>query len=129
MASIGTIITRIYASQARLPIQGATVAFTQGAAHERQTLLAVRVSDANGQTAPVRLTTPSQSQGTSPGGETPYALCNIWAEAPGYEYHVIQGIQVFPGTETIQEIELTPLPLTLPNHQNTDTAQITPQEL
>lgn len=123
MPSIGSIVTRIYTSQARLPIQGATVAFTQSAPDGRQTLLAARVSDANGQTSPVRLATPDPAEGVSPGGETPYTLCTIWTEAPGYEYSVLPGVQVFPDTVTVQDILLTPLSLSPQEQGPTDVPQ------
>ena len=47
MASIGTIVTRVYTSRAQLPVPGATVAVTQRAGGGRHTLLALRVTDEN----------------------------------------------------------------------------------
>ncbi|MBM6869749.1 spore cortex-lytic protein [Pseudoflavonifractor phocaeensis] len=130
MASIGTIAVRVFTSVARIPIQGATVAFTQGGFGGRQTLLAVRVTDQNGHTVPVRIATPDLAEGASPSGETPFATCNIWTEAPGYEYSVSTGVQIFPGVETVQDIALIPLPEhTQPNPDNTQFSYTTPQTL
>ena len=50
MASIGTIVTRVYTSRAQLPVPGATVAVTQRAGGGRHTPLALRVTDENGRT-------------------------------------------------------------------------------
>ena len=47
MASIGTIMLRIYTSRAQLPVPGATVAVTQKSGGGRHTLLAVRTTDEN----------------------------------------------------------------------------------
>ena len=130
MASIGTIAVRVFTSIARIPVQGATVAFTQGGTGGRQTLLAVRVTDQNGHTVPVRIATPDLAEGSQPGGATPYATCNIWIEAPGYEYSVSTGVQVFPGVETVQDIPLIPLPEnTVPAPENTQFNYTTPQTL
>ena len=48
MASIGTIMLRVYTSRAQLPVPGATVAVTQKSGGGRHTLLAVRTTDENG---------------------------------------------------------------------------------
>ena len=79
MASIGTIVTRVYTSRAQLPVPGATVAVTQRAGGGRHTL-ALRVTDENGRTAPIRVATPEPSASESPGTESPFAVCDIWVE-------------------------------------------------
>ena len=55
LASIGTIMLRVYTSRAQLPVPGATVAVTQKSGGGRHTLLAVRTTDENGRIAPVRV--------------------------------------------------------------------------
>ncbi|WP_243152158.1 spore cortex-lytic protein [Pseudoflavonifractor sp. 524-17] len=124
---MGSIVTYVYTSYARLPIQGATVAFTQNCADGRQTLLAVRVTDDSGKTAPVRLATPALSQSTSPGTQTPYALCNIWTEASGYECSIIGDVRVFPGIVSTQDIELVPVPLAAAEEEPCDDDAPQPQ--
>ncbi len=129
MESIGTIITRVYTSRAQIPIQGATVAVTRPGASGRHTLLAMRVSDQSGLTAPIPVETPPPQEGLSPGGPVPFASVDLWAHAEGFEAIRIQGIQVFPGTETYQALELVPLPEhALPGSRD-DQVQITPQNL
>ena len=86
------------------------MAFTQRGHEGRHTLLAVRVTDANGRTAPVQVSTPNASASESPGTTDPFAVCDIWAESPGYELLVVENVQIFPGTQTLQELELIPLP-------------------
>lgn len=129
MTANGTIITRVFTSQARLPLAGAMVAFTQDAPDGRRTLLALRMTDTSGMTAPVRISTPPVIDGTSPGGPTPFAVCDIWAEAPGYELSSIRDVQIFPGVETVQDIELIPLPQTRAQLQDTEVSFVTPQGL
>ena len=110
MAATGTILTRVFTSRAQIPVIGATVAFTQRGTEGRHALLALRVTDANGRTAPVRVGTPDPSASESPGTVEPFAVCDIWAESPGYELLVAENVQIFAGTQTLQELELIPLP-------------------
>ena len=130
MASSGTIIAHVFTSRAQLPVSGALVALLQPNSGGKPTLLALRVTDESGFTSPVRLPTPDLSQGTSPGGETPYALVTLWCEAPGYGYQVVEGIEVYPGVETVQDVELVPLsrPETI-GSTNGSTTVITPPTL
>ena len=109
LASSGTIITHVYTSRAQIPVSGALVALLQPNPGGKATLLALRVTDESGRTAPVRLATPDLSQGTSPGGSVPYTLIDLWCEAPGYGYQIVEGIEIYPGVETIQDVELVPL--------------------
>ena len=129
MDAFGTIFTQVYTSRARIPVAGATVAFTQRGTQGRHTLLAVRVTDNSGHTAPVEVSTPDAAASESPGTANPFAVCDIWAESPGYELLVVENVQIFPGTETIQELELIPLPeqtsALLPEHP----VNIPPQNL
>lgn len=110
MASTGTILTRVFTSRAQIPVAGATVAFTQRSNEGRHTLLALRVTDANGRTAPVQVGTPDAAASESPGTAAPFAVCDIWVESPGYELLVVENVQIFAGTQTLQELELIPLP-------------------
>lgn len=110
MAATGTILTRVSTSRAQIPVAGATVAFTQRGTEGRHALLALRVTDANGRTDPVRVSTPDASASESPGTPTPFSVCDIWVESPGYELLVVENVQIFPNTQTLQELELVPLP-------------------
>ena len=50
-------------------------------------------------------------------------------EAPGYEMLYLENMQVFPNTETLQEVELIPLPEQAPPASRGETVNVTPQEL
>ena len=129
MESSGTLITRVYTSRAQIPIQGATVAVTQKSAGSRHNLLATRVTDSSGKTSPIQVSTPGSGASQSPGAAAPFALVDLWAAAPGYEVLTVQDIQVFPGTETIQALELIPLPeMAVPGSRG-ENISTTPQNL
>ena len=54
--------------------------------------------------------TPAAAAGlTSNTGAVPYALCTAWAEYPGYYMLEVENVQIFPGVETVQNMELIPL--------------------
>ena len=128
MAATGTILTRVFTSRAQIPVAGATVAFTQRGTEGRHTLLALRV-DANGRTTPVQVETPDASASESPGTVTPFAVCDIWAETPGYELLVVENVQIFAGTQTLQELELIPLPEQSATLLPEDPVNVPPQNL
>lgn len=95
----------------------------------RHTLLALRVTDENGRTAPIRVATPEPSASESPGTESPFAVCDIWVEVPGYEMLLVENVQVFPNTETLQELELIPLPEQTSSSTRGEIVDIPPQDL
>ena len=129
ISSYGSILVQVYTSKAQIPVAGATVAFTAGGDGIRRRLLAVRVTDQSGRTAPLELSTPAASMGMAPGGQVPFALVDIWVRAQGYELFRAQGVQIFPGTRTVQEAMLLPLPEYAPPGTQSETVQTTPQNL
>ncbi len=129
MESTGTLVTRVFTSRAQIPIPGATVAVTQKGADGRHVLLAVRVSDESGLTAPVTIPTPAPGEGLSPGGPVPYALCDLWVESPGFELLRAEDVQIFPNTETFQALALIPLPEQSPLQSRAEVVQNSPQDL
>ena len=129
MSQIGTLMLRVYTSRAQLPVPGVTVAVTRKAAGGRHDLLAVRITDENGRIAPVEVDTPDQAASASPGTPSPFSVCDVWVEAQGYELLFLENVQLFPGTETLQEAELIPLPEQAPLSARVESVNVTPQEL
>ena len=129
MSQIGTLMLRVYTSRAQLPVPGATVAVTRKAAGGRHDLLAVRITDENGRIAPVEVDTPDQAASASPGTPSPFSVCDVWVEAQGYELLFLENVQLFPGTETLQEAELIPLLEQAPLSARVESVNVTPQEL
>jgi hypothetical protein len=111
MDRIGRVRVRVYTAQAELPLEDATVIVTQDSGTGKYELLSVQVTDSSGLTRPVEVATPGMAASTSPeqGGVEGFVQCGIWAEHPGYEMLRVDGVQVFPGVETIQDMELLPL--------------------
>ena len=112
MEGTGRLIVRVFTSRAQLPLEGATVVVTGRGEGEKQKLLSVQVTDSSGRIAPVDIPSPALWESTAPrqeGASAPYALCSVWAEAPGYAMLQVDGVQIFPGVETVQNMALLPL--------------------
>lgn len=111
MSSQGTILARVYTSGAQLPLSGVPVSFAQVLPDGRRQLLAQLFTNASGLTPSLSIETPDRSESLHPGGALqPYALVDIRAEAPGYKPVEASAVQVFPGVETVQLLQLIPLP-------------------
>lgn len=118
MSSQGTVIARVYTSDALLPLPNVPVTFTQIQPDGSRKLLAIRLTNSSGMTAPLPVDTPDASESLSPGlMQKPYATVDISVEYPGYGGILAEGVQIFPGVETIQALQLLPLP-NLPGEQD-----------
>lgn len=129
MEAYGTILVQVFTSRAQIPVQGATVAFTQPGEEGRHTLLAVRLTDQSGKTAPLQLPTPGLEAGLHPDSGVPFTLVDLWVHASGYELFRAEDVQIFPDTQTVQEVMLIPLPEFAPSNTVSETVHITPQNL
>ena len=111
LASQGTVIARVYTSDAYLPLSGVPVSFTLVLADGSTQPLAVIRTDSSGLTAPLQVSTPDVSDSLTPGASLrPYATVDISANVPGYRPIAIRGVQIFPGVETVQGLQMLPTP-------------------
>ena len=78
----------------------------------KQNLVSVQITDRSGLIRPVAIKTPLSGESTSPDGVNgglPFTLVSVWVEHPGFAMLQMDGIQVFPKIETVQDVELVPL--------------------
>ena len=131
MDDIGTLIIRVYTSRAQIPISGATVVGTHEGKGGRRELLSLQVTDSSGAILPLQISTPLLGESTAPhtDGPVPFAICSVWAEHPGYAMLQVDGVQIFPGVETTQDMELIPLAEGQSSLQVRDQREITAQSL
>lgn len=106
LPSEGTLICSVYTSGARIPIEEALVTVTR----DRQ-LLALRLTDDSGRTAPVRISTPPPADSTAPDMPQGWVSVDVAVDHPGYTRARAEQVQIFPGTRTVQNFALIPLPL------------------
>ena len=109
----GTLMTRVFTSRSQLPVEDAAVSILQHEPGGRQRLINIQ--------------TPDAQNSQSPGQETPFSLCDIWVECPGYQLLLIQNVQIFPGIASIQDLPLIPLAET--GGRPASKVDISPQDL
>lgn len=80
-------------------------------------------TDDSGQTSPITLETPPIDYSLEPGMPKPYSTYNATITADGFEEEIINGIQVYSNTTSIQEVNLIPLEAT---SQETEVINIPP---
>lgn len=114
MQATGTLSVRVFTSQAQIPLEGATVVVAAPGEEGKWKLLSIQNTDSSGKIRTIVIDAPALGESTSPGGlpgpGAPFAQCNVWAEQPGYAMLQVENVQIFPGVETVQDMELIPLP-------------------
>ena len=133
MQATGTLSVRVYTSQAQIPLEGATVGVAAPGEEGKWKLLSIQCTDSSGKINTIQIDTPVPAESTSPNGlpgdGAPCALCSVWAEQPGYAMLQVENVQVFPDVETVQNMELIPLPQGLCSLQQRDERDIPVQNL
>ena len=133
MQATGTLSVRVYTSQAQIPLEGATVVVTEPGTEGKWKLLSIQSTDSSGKIKTLTIDAPALGESTSPGGlpgdGAPFTLCDVWAELPGYAMLQMENVQIFPGVETVQDMELIPLPQGLCSLQQRDVWDIPAQSL
>lgn len=107
MSAIGYIQVHAYTSKGRIPLQDVAVTITDTTGKAT----AMRLTNRSGiLDAPVEVAVPDVSAGQTPDtGITPFTQLNLYARLENYETIEIENLQVFPGTITIQNLEMIPL--------------------
>lgn len=122
----GTLHFHVYASNAYLPIEDATVVVRSETVPPK--LLALQLTDKSGETAPVVITTPNRSESQAPGnGSQPWTNVTVLVEHPRFERVTLKGVQVFPGVSSIQNIQMIPVREFDPEYSGAQEYQFTPQ--
>jgi len=120
LPSRGSVIARVYTSDAYIPLEGAQVVFSSVDEAGSRRLLALRLTNSSGLTDPVYVETPDFSESLKPDAALqPYATIEISTSLPGYSRIVAQQVQVFPNIETIQDLQLQPVSDTEQNRSET----------
>ena len=130
MSSQGSLVAHVYTSDAQIPLQGSTVTVTKTEADGKLRLLAVRITNFDGFSAPVVIDTPdfSESQ-TYTENSKPYATVDLRIEHIRYDRVIVKNVQVFPDTQSLQEQMLVPTPDLPDSYNRTETIVIPEQTL
>lgn len=124
----GTLIAQVYTARTAIPIEDVAVTVMEDRTDEKR-LIAYRVTDRDGRTQPVEIETPDIVLSQFPSEETPFATCNVQLDHPLYESVLVEHVQVFAETESIQPMEMIPLVEHSPKDEEFRVFEITPQNL
>ena len=107
LSNTGYIQVHAYTSYAQIPLQDVAVSVTDASGGA----IALRLTNRNGALdVPVAIETPDTSSGESPNtGIIPFAVVNLYARLKDSEAIEIENLQIFPGTTTVQNLEMIPL--------------------
>lgn len=106
MNATGYIQVRAYTSYAQLPLKDVAIVITS----TDGTAIAMRLTDRNGQIAPIEIPVPEKSESLSPDPEQiPFGRVNLYARKKGYELVESENLQIFADTVTYQNLEMIPL--------------------
>ncbi|MEG2000356.1 MAG: spore cortex-lytic protein [Evtepia sp.] len=129
MAELGNLITWTYTGRAQIPLQWATISVLKKTPNGKVSLFAVRITDKDGKIKPMSIPTPNIDNSLSPGKTPAFAICDILVEHPNYRILLIENVQVFADTTSLQELLLIPLPEGGSETSTMDVVRITPQDL
>ncbi len=108
MAQTGTLIFQVYSARQAIPVKDATITITASGA-DQNVVVASRITDENGKTVPLVFTTPDRNVSISPNEERGYTSVDVVISHPMYSQVDLSNVQIFPGEESIQNMELIPL--------------------
>lgn len=129
MPQTGSLIVRVFTSQAQLPISGATVIISSRAEDNRHKVYSIQTTDSSGTTKPFQLQAPDLALSETPNGAVPFSDYSLVVEHPEYYLATFEKLQVFPGIETVQNVPLTPLPQPSAGNDFAEPVVVTPQPL
>ncbi|MBE6644983.1 MAG: hypothetical protein E7612_06365 [Ruminococcaceae bacterium] len=110
----GTLIINASSAGGSLPTTGTVIRILGGTEENRDIQYSV-ITDIDGVSERIALPTPSRTLSMSPGTAEPsYALYNIEVSAPGFYTKRIFNVAVFDGVETVQPVNMIPIPI----HEN-----------
>lgn len=129
MPSQGYLLAHVFTSDASIPIEDATVTVTQNSPNGLAELLAIWLTDESGKTKPIVIPTPDLAASQTPSQERPFSQVNATVEHPLYERIVVEDVQVFPDTVSVQNFKLIPLDEAPEVWNQTEVFDIPPQKL
>lgn len=120
-----SLVVQVFTSAAKIPVENAQVYI---ATADDSRLLAVEQTDEIGRTVPIVLEVPDDDLTLEPNNGKGWMDVNVYVAKDGFFNVLIRGVQLFGGVESVQSVQLLPLPLNYTG-SNVGIIDITPQDL
>lgn len=124
----GTISVQATTARGSSPVSEATIIIYKVRNGERS-IVSFNLTDRSGKTPDVSVPAPKKSNSQSPSSTLPFANYNITVRHPMYYTAEIDNVQVFGDEQTIQTVDLIPLPEFINERDTTRTTIIPKQNL
>ena len=107
MSAKGYIQVHAFTGKARIPLSETAVTITDPTG----SAIAMRLTNRSGTLdRPVEISVPDRAASQTPDtGTIPYTPVNLYARLEDFETIAIENLQIFPGTLTIQDLQMIPL--------------------
>lgn len=125
----GYLIAHVFTSDASIPVPEATVIITQKSKKGLVKLLATLITDESGKTQPIAIPTPELAASQAPSQERPFSIADVTAEHPLYERILVEDVQIFPDTVSVQNLQFIPLDEAPEVWNQTEIFNVLPQNL
>lgn len=111
MSETGNLIVYVYTGSSAVPVKDAAVSVLGRGAEDSRVLLAFRGTGIGGQTDYMTFETPPEAASLTEGAQGQvYTSLDVMVDRPGYYGALIEGVPVFSGQDSIQTVQLIPLP-------------------
>ena len=114
LTELGTLLVRVSTAGIFLPVEGADVRI-HGAIPENSDIHYFLTTDRSGLAERVTLPTPSRALSLTPGNPAGFANYDVEVFKNGFYPAVFRNVPLFPGINSVQAVELIPLPLYEPD--------------
>lgn len=125
----GYILTHVFTSRANLPLANATVSVTEKTVGGQDSIISLQLTDTSGNTQSINIATPPAADSQSPNRPKGFTVVDIAVDLPDYERVLVENVQVFPDTITLQDVQLLPHEALPAERGQTQVVFVTPQNL
>ena len=127
LSATGYLQINAYSSNARIPLQDASITVTGS----DDQVIAFRLTNRSGQfDSPIAIEVPDRAESQAPNPpERPYGTVNVYARAEGYEMILVEDVQIFADTMTDQNLIFIPLAEFPESYNEEEIFITTPQSL
>lgn len=106
MSDKGMLKIQVFKENSYIPVEGSKVSVIQEKEDSGRQIIQNLTTDSSGLTNEIELEAPPLNNSMNPSDKSPYSLCNIIVDAPGYKRLRINGCQIYPNVTSTQPCNL-----------------------